>query len=169
MTTTSHLYNLGYTQAKTYLLTLLFVIGNVALPQLCHLLPSGGAMLLPIYFFTLIAAYKYGWKAGLLTAIFSPLANHLLFGMPATAMLPAVLIKSVLLAVSAGWAAAHFKRVSIPILIAVVVFYQGVGALAEWALSGSLSQALQHLRIAIPGMLIQVAACYLIIDRILKN
>ena len=63
------LYSLNYSNVKTYLFTLLFVAGNIALPQLCHLVPYGGPTLLPIYFFTLIAAYKYGFRVGLLTAI----------------------------------------------------------------------------------------------------
>ena len=33
-TTTVKLYSLGYAEAKTYLATLLFVLGNIALPQL---------------------------------------------------------------------------------------------------------------------------------------
>lgn len=169
MTTTSNLYTLRYSQAKTYLLVLLFVIGNIALPQLCHLIPSGGPMLLPIYFFTLIGAYKYGWKAGLLTAVLSPLANHMLFGMPAMPMLLVVLAKSILLAVSAGWAASRFRRITIPILLAVVVFYQAIGFLFEWGLTNDWILALQHLRMAVPGMMIQVVGCYVIVGRLLTK
>ena len=77
------------------------------LPQLAHLLPQGGITWLPIYFFTLVGAYKYGWRAGLLTAVVSPVANHLLFGMPAAAMLTPILVKSTLLALAAGYAAAQ--------------------------------------------------------------
>ena len=36
MQTTVRLYNLGY-KAKTYLVAALFVMGNIALPQLFHL------------------------------------------------------------------------------------------------------------------------------------
>ena len=56
------LYQLSYSQMKTYLLAALFVVGNIALPQLCHLMPQGGLIFLPIYFFTLVAAYKYGLR-----------------------------------------------------------------------------------------------------------
>ena len=84
------LYSLNYSNVKTYLFTLLFVAGNIALPQLCHLVPYGGPTLLPIYFFTLIAAYKYGFRVGLLTAILSPVINHLLFDMPSEAVLPII-------------------------------------------------------------------------------
>ena len=42
---------------------------------------------------------------GLLTAVLSPAVNSALFGMPAAAMLPVILLKSVLLAVDASLAA----------------------------------------------------------------
>lgn len=48
-TTSVKLYSLNYRQAVTYGAALLFVAGNIALPQLCHLVPQGGLILLPIY------------------------------------------------------------------------------------------------------------------------
>ena len=152
-----------YKNAATYRIAALFVIGNIALPQLCHLVPSGGPMLLPIYFFTLVAAYKYGWKVGLLTAVASPLVNSALFAMPAPAVLPAILTKSLLLAAAAGFAARKFRRVSLLLLLGVVLFYQVIGSAAEWALTGSLAAALQDFRIGIPGMLLQILGGYLFI------
>lgn len=162
-TSTLKLYSLGYTQVRTYLLTLAFVIGNIIMPQVCHLVPQGGFIFLPIYFFTLIGAYKYGWKVGLLTALLSPAVNHLLFGMPPVAVLPAILIKSIILALSAGVAAHYFKRISIPILLLVVLTYQVIGTLAEWAMVADLSKAVQDFRVGIPGMLIQVLGGYICI------
>jgi len=75
METTVKLYTLSYKQSKTYLTAALFVLGNIILPQLFHLIPQGGVTWLPIYFFTLIGAYKYGWQVGILTALLSPLVN----------------------------------------------------------------------------------------------
>lgn len=89
-TKTVKLYSLDYSNVKTYLIAALFIAGNMALPQLFHLIPQGGITWLPIYFFTLIGAYKFGWKVGLLTAVLSPIANSLLFGMPLPAVLPAI-------------------------------------------------------------------------------
>ena len=94
-TTAVKLYSTGYREAKTYLAAALFVAGNIVLPQICHLVPQGGLRWLPIYFFTLVGAYKYGWRVGLLTAVLSPAVNSALFGMPAAAMLPVILLKSV--------------------------------------------------------------------------
>ena len=70
-TTTVKLYALEYNQLRTYLAVTLFVAGNIILPQLCHLVPHGGIRWLPIYFFTLVVAYKYCWKVCLLTALVS--------------------------------------------------------------------------------------------------
>lgn len=168
-TTAVKLYALSYKELKTYLVALLFIAGNIILPQLFHLVPQGGITWLPIYFFTLIGAYKYGWKVGLLTAILSPLANHLLFGMPALAVLPAIMIKSSLLALAAGFAAKRFGRISLPILAGVVLSYQIVGTLIEWAITGSFITAMQDFRIGIPGMLLQVFGGYLFIKYIIKK
>lgn len=71
-TKTVKLYSLDYNNVKTYLAASLFILGNLALPQLFHLIPQGGITWLPIYFFTLVGAYKFGWKVGLLTAVLSP-------------------------------------------------------------------------------------------------
>lgn len=167
--TTIRLYSLDYSDLKTYFTAALFIMGNLLLPQLCHLIPQGGLILLPIYFFTLVAAYKYGWKVGLLTAVFSPVLNHLLFGMPPAAVLPAILLKSVLLVVAAGYLAKHFNAVSIPILALAVLAYQLVGTLGEWAMVGNLSLAFQDFRIGIPGMVLQVFGGYFFIRYLISK
>ena len=167
--TTVKLLSLGYEQAKTYWIAALFVAGNVLLPQLCHLVPQGGVRWLPIYFFTLIAAYKYGWRAGMLTAVASPLINSALFGMPAADTLPPILFKSSLLAVAAGLTAARCRRVSLPLLAAVVLGYQAIGTLGEWAMTGSLRAALQDFRIGLPGMSLQILGGWAFMRWILRR
>ncbi|MDR0348388.1 MAG: ECF transporter S component [Tannerella sp.] len=168
-TTSLQLYSLNYSQLKTYLLAALFVAGNIILPQLCHLVPQGGLTLLPIYFFTLIGAYKYGWKVGLLTAILSPAVNHLAFGMPPLTVLPVILTKSVLLAFAAGLTASHFKRISMLILACVILAYQVIGTLLEWAMVNDFFKAVQDFRIGIPGILIQLLGGYLFIKYLIRK
>lgn len=163
------LYSLAYTDAKTYKYAALFVLGNILLPQLCHLIPNGGAMLLPIYFFTLIAAYKYGWRVGLLTAIASPVVNSMLFGMPIVAMLPVICIKSVLLAVFAGLMAERSHRATITALATVVLGYQVIGSFAEWLITESSALAMQDFRIGIPGMMLQIFGGYFFIHKIINR
>lgn len=168
-TATFKFYTLSYKEIKTYLYAALFIVGNILLPQLCHLIPNGGLTLLPIYFFTLIGAYKYGWKVGLLTAVLSPFINSILFGMPPVVVLPAIMFKSVLLALAAGFVAKKLQRVSILILIGVVLFYQVAGTLGEWLLTSDFSLAIQDFRMAIPGMLLQVVGGYSLIKYLIRN
>lgn len=163
---TFKLQTLNYSNLKTYLVTALFVLGNILLPQLCHLVPNGGLIFLPIYFFTLVGAYKYGWKAGLLIAILSPLINSLLFSMPTHAVLPDIIMKSGLLAFAAAFAANYFKRVSLLILTLVVLSYQIVGTLGEWILVNDFILAIQDFRMAIPGLLLQVFGGNIVIKAI---
>lgn len=116
----------------------------------------------------MIAAYKYGLAVGLLTALASPLANHLLFGMPPAGMLPAILIKSVLLALAAAYAAKKAGKVSFWAILAAVAAYQIVGSLAEWGLTGSLAAALQDLRIGLPGIAVQILGGYAVLKALQK-
>ncbi len=168
METTVKLYSLSYKEVKTYLFALLFIIGNIALPQICHLIPGGGLTWLPIYFFTLIAAYKYGLRVGLLTAILSPLLNSALFGMPPVAVLPAILIKSTLLAGAAAYASHRFEKISLLAIVGVVLSYQVVGTLIEWAVVQDFVVAIQDFRIGIPGMLVQILGGYALLRIIAK-
>lgn len=168
-TTTVKLHSFDYRHAGTYVAAALFILGNIVFPQLCHLVPGGGHILLPIYLFTLIGAYKYGWKVGLLTAVASPVVNYLIFGMPMLSSLPSILFKSVVLALAAGWAAAHFKKISLLIVTGVVLFYQVTGTAFEWLLTGSLFTALQDFRMGIAGMVLQIFGCWAIIKYVIRG
>lgn len=168
MTTKFNCISLTFNNTKTYLFSVLFVLGNILLPQLCHLLPLGGPSLLPIYFFTLIAGYKFGLRVGLLTAILSPIVNSLLFGMPPVSVLPIILIKSSLLAVAAALIASKSAKLSLLTLLAVILSYQIIGTFAEWAITGSFTLAIQDFRIGFPGMLIQLFLGYVILRFLAK-
>lgn len=157
------LQSLTFDNVKTYITASLFVLGNVVLPQLVHLVPQGGITWLPIYFFTLVGAYVFGWRVGVLTALASPVINSLFFGMPLVGALPVILLKSVLLAVLAGFAAYRFRKVSVLLLAGVVLGYQLLGGVGEWLLSGDFAVACQDFRIGIPGMLLQIFGGYFVI------
>ena len=165
---TTKLYSLNLSNIKTYLFAGLFILGNLLLPQLVHLIPNGGLIFLPIYFFTLIAAYKYGIYVGLLTAVFSPLANSLLFGMPVAAMLPAIMTKSVILAIAATLAAKHFGKVSIWGILLAILAYQFIGTGIEWVMTQNFFVAVQDFRMGIPGMLIQLFGGYFVLKALAK-
>ncbi len=163
------LYSFGYREVRTYLFAALFILGNILAPRLVHLLQQGGVVWLPIYFFTLVGAYKYGWKVGLLTAIFSPILNHLLFGMPSAYVLPSILVKSTLLALLAGYVAQRFSKVSIVYLLAIVVSYQIIGSLFDLAIGRGFSTVLQALETGLPGMALQIFGGYLFIKFLVRK
>jgi len=168
MNSTAKLYSYSFNSVKTYLFATIFVAGNIIAPQLAHFVPQGGFIFLPIYFFTLIAAYKYGLKVGLLTALLSPLINHLLFGMPPVAVLPAILVKSVLFAGAASWLARRSNAVTLLNLVLAVLFYQVAGTLLEWALVRDFMVAIQDFRLGVPGMLLQVVGGFALLKAIEK-
>lgn len=168
MSSTVKLYSLDFSNVKTYLFATLFVVGNIVLPQLAHLVPQGGLIFLPIYFFTLIAAYKYGIHVGLLTAILSPIINSMIFGMPPVAVLPIILIKSSLLAIAAAMAAKYFGKVSILGVLLAVLAYQIIGMGVEWAMTQSFAAAIQDVKIGFPGIILQIAGGYLVLKALEK-
>lgn len=161
-------YSLPLTDYRTYCYAGLFILGNILLPQLCHMIPKGGLIFLPIYFFTLIGAYKYGWRVGLLTAILSPLINSALFAMPAPQMLPVILVKSSLLAVVAAFVAQKSKAVTLLSLLIVVLTYQVLGGIAEGFVTGNVLAGVQDFRLGFPGLLIQLFGGYAILKYVLK-
>lgn len=168
MSTTVKLYTFNLSNTKTYLFAAIFIVGNLLLPQLAHLVPQGGFIFLPIYFFTLIAAYKYGIHVGLLTALLSPLMNSLLFGMPPVAVLPAIIIKSAILAIAAAMVAKHFGKVSLWGILLAILAYQVIGTGIEWGMTQNLSAAVQDFRIGLPGMLLQLFGGYLLLKVLAK-
>ncbi|MDR1878671.1 MAG: ECF transporter S component [Bacteroidales bacterium] len=163
-----NLYSLSFSELKTYLFALLFIGGNIILPQISHLIPQGGLIFLPIYFFTLIAAYKYGIGVGLLTAVCSPLINSLLFGMPPVGSLPIILVKSVLLAVAGAYMAHRLGKISLWGIIVVVLAYQLVGTAVEWLIEGSFLTAVKDFTKGWAGMLMQIFGGYFLLKAIAK-
>jgi len=159
------LYQLTLRQSRTYLYSAVFIVANLLLPQVVHLIPNGGAVLLPFYFFTLFAGYKYGFNVGLITAVVSPLLCNLVMGMPAVAWLPIVLIKSVLAALAAASVAKWFNKATLPAIALAVVLYTAAGFCIEWAMSQNIHVAFNDILIGYPGLLLQIIGCYLLLKQ----
>lgn len=166
METNVRLYSLNYDEVKTYVWAAVFVACNLVLPQVCHLIPNGGIVFAPLSFVILAGAYKFGWKTGLLAALASPLVNHAVTGMPAWEVMPVMTLKLAALALAAGLAAQRFKTVSLPILVAVVLVAELVGALGELALTGGIAATVADFTVGWPGLLLQVFGTWLILTKI---
>ena len=163
METSVRLYRLNYDELKTYLWAAVFVVCNMVLPKVFHLIPQGGIIFAPLSLVILAGAYKLGWKTGLLAAVASPLINNLVFGMPEWGVLPVMTLKLAVLALVAGLTAQHFCSVSLLLLISVVLVSEIIGGLGELALTGDIADTVKDFTIGWPGLLLQVFGTYLIV------
>lgn len=165
MEKTARLYTFNYNEALTYLWATAFIVCNLLLPQLFHLIPQGGVIFSPLSFVILVGAYKFGWKTGLLAALLSPLVNHWLTGMPTMAVLPVMTLKLAVLALVAGLTAQHFKKATLPLLLGVILVTKVIGGLGEWLLTGGIAATIADFTIGWPGLLIQLFGAWLILKR----
>lgn len=89
--------------------------------------------------------------------------------MPHVSVLPAIILKSTLLAGIAGFTASRFRRASLLLLALVVIAYQLVGTMGEWMMGDTLYDAFQDFRIGVPGMLAQVFGGWVVINLLLRR
>lgn len=169
METNVKLYTLNFDEVKTYLWAAAFVVCNMVLPQLFHLIPQGGIIFAPLSLVILAGAYKLGWKTGLLAAVASPIVNHYVFGMPAWGVLQVMMLKLVLLALIAGLTARHFRNVSLLLLVGVVLASEALGGLGELLLTGGITATIQDFTLGWPGILLQIIGTYLIVKYVPSN
>ena len=163
------LYSLDYNDVRTFLWAALFVVCNMALPQVAHLIPQGGIIFAPLSLVILVAACKLGWRTALLAAVVSPLVNNIVFGMPAWGVLPIMAVKLAMLALAAGLAVQRMQRVTLPMLCGAVLLSELVGGMAELVFTGGLHATIADFTIGWPGLLLQIAGSYLIVNFIWKR
>jgi hypothetical protein len=154
---------LGLRDLRLYGFVAALSFGNLAAPMAVHALPQGGLIFLPIFFFTLVAGYRFGFVAGALTGLASPLLNHVLTGMPATDMLVTVVAKSLVIAAIAALLASRSGRLNPWTLLAAAGSMQLAGFGLDLARGGSLAAGLDALRLGIPGVLIIGFGGYLVL------
>ena len=70
--------------------------------------------------------------------------------------------KLAVLALIAGFTAQHFRKVTLPLLIGVVLITELAGGLGELALTGGTEATIQDFIIGWPGLLLQVIGAYLV-------
>ena len=93
---------LKYTDFRSYTITAVFILFSVALPWVLHQFQLAGATFLPMHIFILIAGFTYGWRAGLIVGICTPIASYAISGMPLLAVLPQITIELSVYGIAAG-------------------------------------------------------------------
>ncbi|MDR2429766.1 MAG: hypothetical protein LBD14_02510 [Puniceicoccales bacterium] len=159
-TTATHqpLAILRWNEHRLYIWSTAYAAAGLALPQLTHLVPHGGQIFLPLYLFTLIATLAHGWRAGLLTAVATPLLNHILFAMPPAIVLPPILAKSLLIVALCALPQRHLHKHPVTTLALIIFGYQILGGSLQWALTGNPAAIHQDITTGWPGLAIQLFA-----------
>jgi len=120
-------------------------------------------------FFVILAGLLLGWRAGLATALMSPIVSYLLSGMPMVDILPFIILQ-----LAAYGAVAGTMREKHNAIISV-----GAAIFAGWAAIGTsmflfskinaLSYVIQGIKTGLPGIAIQLIAIPAIIFLIQHN
>ena len=111
---------LKYNDVRSYVLTFTFVCLTAFLPWLFHQFHLAGATFLPMHFFVLVAGLLFGWRAGLIVGLLSPLASYSLAGMPALWLLPQITIELTACGFIVGFLREKFKLKVIWSLLAAI-------------------------------------------------
>jgi len=147
-------------ELKTWLYAALFIAANVVLPLLFHLFGLGGAIFVPILFFTLLASLRYGTACGATVAILSPLVSFALTGMPAAPMMWVLMVKGVAMAAVAGVLVKPGEKISLWQVAAVAVAAQIIGMAFQALLLSGLAPAWAAVTTALPGIVLQIGAVW---------
>lgn len=80
-----------YTDVRSYVFTLMFVSLATATPWVLHQFHLAGPIFLPMHFFVLVAGLLFGWRAGLIVGLSTPIISFAISGMPAVVLLPQII------------------------------------------------------------------------------
>ena len=161
---------LKYTDIRSYALIALFVLLNVAAPWAFHQFHLAGATYLPMHIFVLVAGLAFGWQAGLIVGLLTPLASYAVSGMPVLRILPQLLVELSAYGLLAGILREKFRlRViwsllgamiggRLMLLSAVLVIYLASGGIYSplGAETNPLFAVWSAIKQGWPGILIQV-------------
>lgn len=84
---------LRYTDVRSYVFTFVFVLLDVLVPWGCHQFHLAGPTFLPMHIFVLLAGLLFGWRAGLIVGLLTPLTSYAISGMPVLRILPQIVIE----------------------------------------------------------------------------
>ncbi|MBW2559338.1 MAG: ECF transporter S component [Deltaproteobacteria bacterium] len=158
---------LQFSDRRLYVYVSLFVAFDVAVPWLCHIIhPLAGPTLLPLFFFVLLAGMFFGWRAGLLVGVLTPLISYALSGMPLPQILPRIIAEAAVYGLVSGLLRGHFRFGVITSLVGALI----AGRLAAFALmalildlSHSANLAWQATKMGWPGLVFQLLLIPLIV------
>lgn len=149
--------------------TALVLAATMILPLVIHLLPNingnlSGAVLLPIFWAPMIAAFVYKKHVAILAGIFAPLLNYLILGRPAPEMVITLAFEIVIFALLLSWIKnlrlTKYMAAPVAYLIASLLVVTGMSFVNEQV---SFSMWVNTITVAIPGILLMGVANLLLL------
>lgn len=172
---------LTYTNIRSYAFTAVFVSLAVATPWVFHQFHLAGPTFLPMHIFVLLAGLLFGWRAGLIVGLFTPLVSYGVSGMPVLTILPQIVVELSFYGLVAGMLRERFNlrviwsligamiagRLALLLTVTILCFggtiysplslYTGVGAEAN-----PLAVLWSVISLGWPGIIIQLVSIPLI-------
>jgi niacin transporter len=145
---------LSFNQAKYYIFSLVFIGLSVLTPAIFHQFNLVGAKFLPMHIFVILAGLLFGWRAGLLVGVLSPLMSYGLTHMPALTILPEIVLELGVYGLIAGTLMEKKLNIWISLLSAMVL-----GRLARLLFvlfSGLETNPSDYFIIGWPGVVLQL-------------
>jgi hypothetical protein len=174
---------LRFTDLGSYLFTVSFIALNIVVPWIFHQVHLAGPTFLPMQIFVLAGGLLFGWRAGLVIGLFTPIVSYAVSGMPFPGILVQTTMELSAYGLITGLLRERFRMgvfVSLlgamaggrlVLLLAAAVIYLVSGASHNFA--GPESNPFLVVWSAIwqgwPGILIQIISIPLIICRVEKS
>lgn len=93
---------LGFRDARLYVFVSIFTALDIIVPWIFHQFHLAGPIFLPMHIFVLSAGLVFGWRAGFLVGLFTPLISFGVSGMPQLTLLPQITLELITYGVVAG-------------------------------------------------------------------
>lgn len=150
------------TTTRAWAVEALLIGSSILLPIIAHLFAWPVLRLLPMFWGVLIAGMVYGWVGGLIAAVAAPLLNHVLTGMPAAAILPAMVVELIAYGTVPGLILRARAKMHPMLALAIGLVAGRIVLLGVWAATvgspaGIAGFAATRLRPGVPVSLLQIA------------
>ena len=84
---------LKYTKVRSYIFIMVFALSGVLVLRVFHQFHLAGPTFLPMHIFVLLAGLFFGWRAGLIVGLLTPLASSAISGMPVLRIMPQIIVE----------------------------------------------------------------------------
>ena len=162
---------LKFTDVRSYIIAAVFILLDVLVPRLFHAFHLAGATYLPMHIFVLMAGLLFGWRAGLIVGLLTPISSYAVAQMPAASILPQVTVELAAYGLVAGllrerlnlkpiWSllgAMVAGRIALFVTVAAIYLVAGVIYSPLGAAATPWSAVWSTIRQGLPGMMIQLA------------